>query len=349
MLRRHILAGAALPLAACSSFGLPAADGALRRIALASCADQTRPQPLWDTVLARRPDLMLFGGDNVYASRQPWSLQALEAAYALQAAQPGFARLRREVPHLATWDDHDYGSNDGGVEFAHKQASKEAFLRFWNVGADDARHTHEGIYHARVFGPAGRRVQVIMLDTRWFRSPWRPTDQRNAPGRERFVADFDGDKTILGAAQWQWLGAQLREPAEVRLVVSSMQVLADGHGWERWGLFPFEMYRLYRLITVSRASGVVFLSGDRHVGAIYRETRAAPYPLYELTSSGVTHPWREAAEAGPNRLGALFTDVHHGEVNIDWARARLTLSIHDLQGVPQRSQEIDLRELQIPA
>ncbi len=347
MLRRHVLAGAALPLAACSSLVLPGASGELRRVALSSCADQTKPQPLWDTVLARRPGLMLFGGDNVYASAQPWSLAQLEGAYATQAAHPGFARLRREVPHLATWDDHDYGFNDGGAEFAHKAASKAAFLRFWQVPAEDERHGREGVYHARSYGPPGRRVQVIMLDTRWFRSPWRVTDRRGAPGRERFIADFDGSKTILGDAQWQWLGERLREPADVRLIVSSMQVVADGHGWERWGHFPFEMYKLYRLITVSRANGVVFLSGDRHVGAIYRETRAAPYPLYELTSSGVTHPWREAAEAGPNRLGDLFADIHYGEVNIDWARQSLRLSIHDLQGVARRSQEVDLRELQI--
>ena len=66
---------------------------------------------------------------------------------------------------------------------------------------------------------------------------------------------------------------------------------------------------------------MVFLSGDRHVGALYRQAAGTPYPFYELTSSGITHTWREAAEAGPNRLGELFTQLHYGIVDIDWGAA----------------------------
>jgi alkaline phosphatase D len=322
----------------------------LRRNAFSSSADQTKPQPIWDTVVADKPDLMIFGGDNVYASGQPWSPDTLRAAYAMQAEIAGFARLRRAVPHLATWDDHDYGLNDGGADFARKSESKEAFLEFWQARENDPRRQHEGIYHAEVFGPPGRRLQVILLDTRWFRSPWKATDRRNAPGRERYVPDFDPAKTVLGEAQWQWLADQLRVPAELRLVVSSMQVVADGHGWERWGNFPFELGRLYRLVTVTRADGVLFLSGDRHVGAIYREPRGpVPYPFYELTSSGITHPWKEAAEAGPNRIGDLFTEQHYGVVEVDWAARALQLQLKDLRGAVRRSQGIAFDELRIRA
>jgi alkaline phosphatase D len=105
-------------------------------------------------------------------------------------------------------------------------------------------------------------VQVILLDTRFFRSPLKPTDQRNAPGRERYLPDEDPTKTMLGEAQWAWLADRLREPAEVRLIVSSVQVLAEGHGWERWGNFPRERQRLYDLIRDTGARGVVYLSGD---------------------------------------------------------------------------------------
>ena len=320
----------------------------LRRIAFGTCADQTKPQPIWDTVLADKPDLMIFGGDNVYSSEQPWSAAKLREAYATQAAAPGFAKLRRTVPHLAVWDDHDYGLNDGGAEFAHKGESKSAFLDFWQAGENDVRRHREGIYFAELFGPPGQRLQVIVLDTRWFRSPLKPTDRRNAPGRERYVPDFDAAKTMLGDTQWQWLADQLRVPAQLRLIVSSVQVVADGHGWERWGNLPFEWGRLCRLITVTRAEGVVFLSGDRHIGALYREARGpAPYPLYELTSSGLTHPWREAAEAGPNRLGELFTDLHFGVVEIDWAARGLQLQLKDIRGTVRRSQFIAFDELRI--
>ncbi|HWI82092.1 alkaline phosphatase D family protein [Ramlibacter sp.] len=348
--REWLAAAGALSLAGCGTWPgarQPAGAAVLHRVAFASCTDETRPQPLWDRVLADRPDLMLFGGDNVYASDQPWSRAALERAYALEAAVPEFARLRAAVPHLAIWDDHDYGLNDGGAEFAHKRESKEAFLRFWQVAADDPRRTREGIYHARMFGPPGRRVQVILLDTRWFRSPWKPTDERGKPGKERYLPDADPARTILGEAQWRWLEAQLREPAQLRLLMSGIQVVAEGHGWERWGNFPLERQRLYRLIADTRAGCVVLLSGDRHFGAIYREPAGTAYPLYEVTASGVTHSWRDAAEAGPNRLGAPFGDLHYGMVDIDWAGRAVQLSVKDSQGEAARAQRVAFEELQV--
>lgn len=353
MKRRQLLAGgiALGALAGCAAprIGEPAAAFAsgspLRRIGFASCIDQNAPQPIWDTALADRPDLFLFGGDNVYCET-PYSIAKLRRAYAQAAESAGMNRLRRAVPHMAIWDDHDYGANDGGAEFPFKAESKAEFLDFWKAAAGDPRRGREGLYDARSFGPPGQRVQVIMLDTRWFRSPWRVTDQRNAPGKERYLPDADPGKTMLGEVQWRWLEEQLVQPAEIRIVVSGIQVVTEGHGWERWGNFPLERQRLYQLIAKTRAKGVVFLSGDRHIGALYREANGTPYPLHEMTSSGVTHPWRTAAEAGPNRLGDLFTGFHYGTVEIDWEAQALALAIKDIHGVPQRSQRIAFRELE---
>lgn len=355
MRRRGLLAGVtgATALAAVSGCAAPRPETAaalaasgwpLRSIAFSSCIDQTKPAPIWKTILAGTPDLFLFGGDNVYCE-MPYTLARLRHAYALAAESPGMSRLRGSVPHLAIWDDHDYGVNDGGAEFPYKAESKAEFLQFWKLAADDPRRGHDGLYHAQVFGPAGSRVQVILLDGRWFRSPWRRTDQRDVPGKERYLPDDDPAKTMLGDEQWRWLEQQLRQPADVRLIVSGMQVVADGHGWERWGNFPRERQRLYDLIGSTGAQGVVFLSGDRHVGALYREATGTPYPLYELTSSGMTHPWRDAAEAGPNRLGELFTDYHYGTVDIDWRASVLSLSVRDIDGQPRRSIGIALDEL----
>lgn len=355
MKRRELLAGAAAlaSLAGCAApridiDGAPApaaaAGAPLRSIAFGSCIDQNKPAPIWDTILAGRPDLFVFGGDNVYCEL-PYSLARLRRAYALAAESRGMSRLRRSVPHLAIWDDNDYGMNDGGADFAFKAESKAEFLEFWKLPADDPRRSREGLHHAQVFGPPGQRVQVILLDGRWFRSPWKRTDQRDAPGKERYVPDADPAKTMLGQAQWRWLEQQLREPAEVRLIVSGIQVVTEGHGWERWGNFPRERERLYRLIGSTGAQGAVLLSGDRHIGALYRESGGTPYPLYEMTSSGITHTWRGAAEAGPNRLGELFTEFHYGTVDIDWAAGALSLSIRDIDGKPQRTAEIPFSQL----
>jgi alkaline phosphatase D len=150
---------------------------------------------------------------------------------------------------------------------------------------------------------------------------------------------------MLGDVQWRWLEEQLRVPAELRLIVSSTQVVADGHGWERWGNFPLERQRLYRTIAAARANGVVFLSGDRHIGALYRESAGTPYPLYDLTASGFTHTWETAAEAGPNRVGELFTQLHYGSVDIDWNARSVRLGLKDMQGVLHRGQLIRFDEL----
>ena len=315
---------------------------------MASCADQDKPQPVWDAVLAQRPDFFVFAGDNVYASDTPFDIARLRRAYAALAAKDNFERLRSAVPHLAVWDDHDYGLNDGGAEFAHKQASKDEFLRFWRVDANDPRRTREGLYHAQTVAAGARRVQIIGLDTRWFRSPLRPTDHRGAAGRERYMPDPDAGKTMLGEAQWRWLEARLREPADLRLLVSSVQCVVEGHGWERWGNLPAERERLYRLIRDTGASGVVVLSGDRHIGGIYREANATlPYPLYELTSSGVTHPWTTAREAGPNRMDPLVTVVHYGLVEADFAARQLTLGLRDVNDRPLHRHTIAFDELRI--
>jgi alkaline phosphatase D len=345
--RRDLLAaGASVALAGCA---LPGAQGEpLRRIGFGSCNDQKLPQGIWDAVLAARPDLFLFGGDNVYCE-EPFKPDRLRAAYALAGRSPALARLRATVPHMAVWDDHDFGQNDGGADFAGKQAAKDIFLAHWQAPAGDPRRSREGLYDAHVFGPPGRRVQVILLDDRWFRSPLRRTDQRDAPGKERYLPDTDPAKTLLGPAQWRWLGQQLREPAEIRLVLSGIQVLAGGHGWERWGNLPLERERLFRLLRETGATGVVLLSGDRHIGAFYRETEGLPHPLTECTASGFTHTFRAVREAGPNRIGDPYTGLHFGAVDIDWTGRGLLLNLIDDQARVARSLALSFDELKVPA
>jgi alkaline phosphatase D len=336
-------------LALAASQGAARAQGAappLTRIAFGSCANQERPQPIWDAVLGYRPELFVFAGDNVYGDLTPGASTPLAEAYAQAATIPGYRAIRQQVPVLATWDDHDYGQNDAGGDFPYKEAAKALFLDFWRIAEDDPRRRREGIYHAETFGPEGKRLQVILLDTRSFRSPLIPTDQQGAPGRERYRPDPDPAKTMLGEAQWAWLRQQLEQPADVRLIVSSVQVLAEGHGWERWGNLPLERARLLGLIAATGAQGVIFLSGDRHVGGLYfRPAAGDGYGLYELTSSGVNMAYSAAAEAGPLRLGAVYGAVNFGSIDIDWWAEEVTLAVRSANGEPVRRVTVPLREL----
>jgi alkaline phosphatase D len=328
------------------------ANRTLTRIALGSCAFQEVEQPIWPAILSYKPELFLFAGDNIYGDVQdgkvitdPSKLPgSLAAAYTKAATIPGMKLLRQSVPHLAVWDDHDYGVNDGGADFPLKAEAKRQFVEFWNLPADDPRRTREGLYHADTFGPPGQRVQVILLDLRWSRSPLKRTDQR-AKGREVYVPDDDATKTLLGMEQWAWLEEQLKVPADLRLVVTSIQLLADGHGWEKWANLPRERQKLFDLIGTTKASRVLFLSGDRHIGALYRETKGTPYPFYELTSSGLTQYFSAASEEGQNRIGAVFGAVNFGTIDVDWWAGNVTLAIRAMNGEPVRRQVIELGEL----
>ena len=324
----------------------------LTRIAFGSCADEDRPQPIWDAVLSYRPQLFIFAGDNVYGDvrggrdvAEAELIDSLKESYEAADRVPGMSRLRQSVPHLAVWDDHDYGRNDAGADFAGRHEAQTLFADFWRLAPDDPRRGREGLYHAAAYGPAGQRVQVILLDTRFFRSPLRPTDQRNAPGRERYLPDPDPAKTMLGEAQWAWLAERLREPADLRLVVSSIQVVAEGHGWERWGNLPRERARLFDLIGASGANGVVLLSGDRHVGGLYREPAGGPYPLTEITSSGINQVFPGNREAGPNRLGAVYGAANFGTIDIDWWERTVTLALRGENGEAVRRTVVPLGEL----
>jgi len=99
-------------------------------------------------------------------------------------------------------------------------------------------------------------------------------------------------------------------------------------------------------IRASGARGVVVVSGDRHIGGIYRH--AGPelnYPLWEMTSSGATRIWSTANEPGPNRIGPLVTVNHHGIVSFDFAAGELKLSLLDLDNRVLQEQSIALAQL----
>ena len=322
-----------------------AEEPALTRIAFGSCAHQAKPQPIWDAVLAYRPELFVFTGDNVYGDVTSDAMTELREAYAAAAKVAGIAALRAKVPVLATWDDHDYGQNDGGADFAHKEQAERLFLDFWDISHDDPRDQRPGIYHAEILGPPEARIQVILLDTRSFRSALRPTDERGALGKEAYLPDPDPAKTMLGEAQWAWLAEQLREPAELRLLVSSVQVLAEQHGFERWGNLPRERRRLLDLIAETGAAGVVLVSGDRHIGALYRLAEGVPYELYEITSSGLNMAYAHNRDIGPLRLGEVYGQDNFGTIDIDWQAGDVTLSVRGMTGETERGVTIPIAAL----
>ena len=305
----------------------------IERIAFGSCADPKESLAIFDTITQETPDIFVFLGDNVYAedeSDDP-ELRSLREAYDALGDSPAFQRLGAKVPLYATWDDHDYGLNDAGGEFRHKAASERLFETFWRVPSEDPSVARPGIYRAVSFGPVGKRVQLILLDTRSFRSglekPLLP------PLHGRYTPSNTDAQSVLGTGQWSWLQEELAKPADVRLIASSIQVLADGHQWEAWRLFPAEQQRLIRMI--SDASGTTLvLSGDRHLAGIYFDKDRSSNPILELTSSSLNLPLTSIVsnikvEPGPYRLGEPFYEANFGLIEIDWQARRLHAAIKD--------------------
>lgn len=343
--RRRFLAGIPalgfLPGAARSQATEP-----LRNIVFGSCLDR-HEHPLLDRTLTLPRDLFLFMGDNIYADKG--GLPMMREKYGLLKRSHFFQGLRSKGAIMATWDDHDFGQNDGGADYAQKKEAQREFWDWLDEPLNSPRRKQEGVYDMQTFGPEGKRVQVIMLDTRYFRSRLKKVPKEKALIGGPYVAADDSTTTMLGEAQWRWLEEVLKQPAELRLLVSSIQFAAEVHGGECWANLPHEQQRMMDLLKRTKAGGVIILSGDRHWCEFSRLDGPLGYPLYDFTSSSMTqkHP-RGTPTLNRNRF---LPKTHHlqnvGHVEIDWGSTEVTVNtrIIDEAGGTQLEHAIKLSTL----
>jgi len=311
-----------------------AAGTVLTRIAFGSCNHQSAPQHMWAQIAAQNPQLFLMIGDNVYGDNG-WDadagLESLRTSYLLQASHPEFRGFRAKVPMMATWDDHDFGLNDAGASFPFRRWGEALFESFW--GSSDAVKARPGVYESSITGPEGKRVQVILLDTRFFRSDLkRMAWSKERPPLGSYLPDDSADKTILGAEQWAWLAQELGKPADLRIVVSSTQVITQAHQFEGWTNFPAERTRLLDMLKGRASSGLVLLSGDRHAAGIYKAEHGGE-TIWELTSSSLNLAFGDDIERAtqrepdPSRVSKFFPVENYGLVDIDWKAKALTMTL----------------------
>lgn len=321
---------AVLVAGGCAARQTTAEERPLQRIAFGSCSDEDLAQPLWKPVLATRPDLWVWLGDNIYGDTA--DVAVMRRKYQLQKSHPDYQMLQASSRIIGTWDDHDYGLNDGGREFAMREQSQQLLLDFLDVPRDSPRRARQGVYASYTYGPAGAQVKVILLDTRYHRDP------------------IGSNGTVLGEEQWRWLERELRDSkAQVHLIGSSIQVIPQDHRFEKWANFPAERERLFRLIGETRAPGVIFVSGDRHIAEISRlDDTAAGYPLWEVTASGLTHTWRDttATEVNRHRRGDMLIALNFGLLELDWQRREVRVEVRDRDNQVRLAESIALSNLQ---
>lgn len=298
----------------------------LDKIGFGSCTNQDQPQPIWDTIAKENLNLFVTMGDNVYASLP--HQQPIAEQYYKQDQVANYRDLRLKVPFMATWDDHDFGLRDGGASWAQKEAAQKDFLNYWTYIRHSIPLDQKGIYHSKIIGPFNEMVQIIMLDTRYFRSDL--VEREDLKGRFFDYAP-NNTGTVLGEKQWKWLEEELKKPANIRFIVSSIQVIANEPRFEKWGNFPKERQRLFDLIERTKADNVFLLSGDRHIASISKIELPKYGPLYEITSSALNQP-NEYPDNDTHYIGQSYNKENYAVAQIDWDKKQIEFTVRDIKG-----------------
>jgi len=285
-------------------------------ITFGSCNKLNMPQTMWGDVAANNPNLWIWLGDIIYADTS--DMRALAAHYKRLKTNPEYKKLRAKAQIVGVYDDHDYGMNDSCNDYPMKRGSKKCLLDFLDIPMNSPLRKREGAYQSYTFGVGAQRIRVIVMDTRYFRDTLQPDPTK----QRRYIPNMDGD--MLGETQWKWLEHELRtSPASLNILCSSVQVLADEHGHEKWGNFPNARKRLLSLIAQTRPKNLLILSGDRHMAEISKmELQGLRYPLYDFTSSGLTHIRSGLAEPNKLRVGDMILKKNFGMLKIRWEGER---------------------------
>lgn len=305
----------------------------LAKIAFGSCNRQNLPQPIWPVIQKAQPDLWIWSGDCVYVDSPNESV--ITRKFSLQYENANYKNFRETVPIIGTWDDHDFGENNSGKWFQSKGITQSKFLDFLDEPVDSPRRQQKGVYTSYTYGPIGKQVKILLLDNRY---------HADIPGPE-------GD--LLGDSQGGWLEDELAtSQAQVHLIVSGTQILHEEHRYEKWANFPRSRERLLKLIKESRVPGAILISGDRHIHEIaIKDDSETPYPLYEVTSSGLTHSYSSfPGEPNKYRVGEVFSEKGFGMMEIDWTgkTPSVHLQIRDERNEVQREVTISLEILSTP-
>lgn len=293
-------------------------------IAFGSCNKQYEANYLWDDVLNQNPNIWVWGGDIIYSDTD--DMQKMQQDYNEQLSQKGYDILTKRIEVHGTWDDHDYGLNDGGYEYAKKDESQQQLLDFLGVSKSDERRQRKGVYYSKMFNTKKGSVRLIVLDTRYFRTAL--TASKNS--KRRYDPNTHANGTILGGTQWKWLEDTLKSStADFNIILSSIQFLSQQHGYETWGTMPNEIDKMYDLVVDSNAKGVLMLSGDRHISEFSKkEIEGLSYPLIDFTSSGMTHSYSNfSSERNDNRVGEVVSDKSFGILKFNFETQSVTMQM----------------------
>ena len=271
------------------------------KIGIGSCLDQDFPQPIWQPIEEENLDYFIFLGDNVYGDSIFENLYKMKRAYSKQKKLlPDFLD---QTDIFAIWDDHDYGKNDGGSDYKYKKLAENLFLDFWNVPINDVRRSREGIYFSENKVFFNKKYKLIFLDTRYFRSQLKGK-------KGSYQKNNDESSTILGKEQWTWLEKELNSNFDYLFIFSSIQIIPEDHGFEKWSNFPNDRTKLLKILEKYKDRTILF-SGDRHRSGIYKRNG-----IIEITSSSMNKPGSSFFETDKYLIGETYPQENYSVLKI---------------------------------
>ncbi len=97
------------------------------------------------------------------------------------------------------------------------------------------------------------------------------------------------------------------------VLLSSIQILATNHPYEKWANFPLERLKLLEMIErYSRDRTIIAISGDRHRSGIYQYKN-----FIELTASGLNKAGSNNTETDPLLLNKTYPEFNFGLLDIE--------------------------------
>jgi alkaline phosphatase D len=367
---RFTALGAQSPIGVARTAPASGARPAAMRFAFASCANwEVGYYSAYRHLAAENPDLVLFLGDYIYESTYPEEqvsrlvrrhdgpaaadLTAYRNRYALYRTDPDLQALHAAAPCVMTWDDHEV-ENDYANEWSERiETTPEEFLRR-RAAAYQAYYEHMPLRSAaRPRGGAmrlydrfrfGDLVTFAVLDGRQYRSKQpcaTPLSRRGHVAPETCDERLDPQRTLLGAAQEQWLFEGLKQSDAAWNVIAQQQLVAQLHQKDRagmmgywtdgWDGYPAARRRMLEAIAAVRPGNPVFIGGDIHsfwatdLKADFN--RPSPTIATEFVGSSITSdpPPHEAIAAvlPDNPHVRYFESRRRGYVAVDVARDRM--------------------------
>lgn len=275
------------------------------QFALVSCmADDYRfndvIDPMWKKLENQNVDLIFLTGDLVYIdSREFVERQKATDIDIWQRYTDALRRIplyhwKHLKPILATWDDHDFGTNDGDRNFTAKQASLNLFEALFHGPSLNTAWTKTDFGTSSVLEAFGQRF--FLMDDRFYRQP----------NKNQTTAETYGH---WGQEQHEWLISKLSQNTAPAWIINGNQIFNGAKKTFIESLeqnHPAEFTQLMSELGNVQAP-VVFASGDIHLSEVMRvPTNIIGYETFEFTSSSM-HSYASDGWDNPMRVEGAYS------------------------------------------